>query len=45
MAKMVYEALAEADKTKQPKTKKAVIKALRKMGRIAAEHTRGKVYT
>ncbi len=45
IAKMVYKALADADKTKPPKTKKAVIKALRKMGRIAAEHTRGNSYT
>ena len=44
MAKLVYEELAEADKTKPPKTKKAVINTLRDMGRIAAEHTRGKVY-
>ena len=44
MAKLVYEELAEADKAKPPKTKKAVINTLRDMGRIAAEHTRGKVY-
>jgi len=44
MAKIVYEELAEADNTKPPKTKKAVIKALRNMGKLAANHTRGKVY-
>ena len=44
MAKKVYGALAEADKIKPPKTKKAVIKALRNMGKLAANHTRGKVY-
>ena len=44
MAKIVYEELAEADNTKPPKTKKAVINALREMGKLAANHTRGKVY-
>ena len=43
MAKMVYEELAYAHETKG--TKKAVVKALRNMGRVAAQHTRGKVYT
>ena len=43
MAKMVYEELAYAHETKG--TEKAVVKALLNMGRIAAQHTRGKAYT
>ena len=43
MAKIVYEELAYAHETKG--TEKAVVKALLNMGRIAAQHTRGKVYT
>ena len=43
MAKRVYEALADCRRNER--TKKAVVQALREMGRVAAEHTRGKVYT
>lgn len=43
MAKMVYEKLKMADDAKG--TKKAVVKALKKLGEIASEHTRGKKYT
>jgi len=43
MAKMVYEKLKMADDAKG--TKKAVVKTLKKLGEIASEHTRGKIYT
>ena len=42
MAKMVYEALANADETYG--SKEAVVEALADMGELAAQHTRGKKY-
>jgi len=42
MAKMVYEKLKQADEIKG--TKKAIVTALKNMGKIASQHFRGKVY-
>ncbi len=41
MAKFVYEALEEANEDGE---KEDVVEALQNLGRIAANHTRGKIY-